>query len=300
MIDGLLKIGDRVTVTVPKENREWGSKDAYPFPDGIEGTVCGFYDAVLYNERIGVLSRNPGTFYRHGAPSVWLPDGRVIKGLSDWWLELVDKDESERRLAEYRAKGGFDYHRDLIRLGDLPPTPFWEGDKVRVQGSSNVTSIYGAFPSMDEPEFFTIVGIDYHHLHEKTNAGTPYPAYRISDKLGGGWHTTATADAMELVERGNVWKYYNNQVPSFADLKDEASFFELVGQTEQVRNPANGLYSWTKGEVLEAIKNGQVHGFSAGNGFFGSGPHINAKRFRNEELGKRVAKATLEGFGIAA
>ena len=60
------------------------------------------------------------------------------------------------------------------------------------------------------------------------------------------------------------------------------------------------LYSWTKEEVLEAIKNGTVHGFSVSSGFFGSGQIFNAQRFKDEELGKRVAKATLEGFGIAA
>jgi hypothetical protein len=104
----------------------------------------------------------------------------------------------------------------------------------------------------------------------------------------------------DAIDHGNVWKYYNHQPLSFAGIKEEAEFFQLVGQTEELRNPANDIYSWTAEEVLAAITNGTAHGFSVSSGFFGSGPHIGAKRFKDEALGKRVAKATLEGCAVAA
>ena len=103
---------------------------------------------------------------------------------------------------------------------------------------------------------------------------------------------------MKLVERGDVWKFYHNEPLSFTDLKEEASFFTLIGHTEEVPNPANGRYRWTKEEALDTIREGSVHAISMDNGIFGSGPHISARVFHNKELGARVAKATLQGFGL--
>jgi hypothetical protein len=143
----------------------------------------------------------------------------------------------------------------------------------------------------------TVSRIDYHFMHKRRD-GSPWPFYDV--RFADSGTTSAEESWIELIERGNVWRYYNNEPLSFADLKEEAAFYQLVGQTEEIRNPDNGLYKWEKDEVLDAIRAGTVHGFSVSSGFFGSGPHINAMRFRNEELGRRVAKATLEGFGIAA
>jgi hypothetical protein len=216
-------------------------------------------------------------------------------------LELTDKAEYERRLVAFRKhqQENPDNWRNKEFLRELPETPFWEGDFVRTRGRSAVTSVYSEMPPDRDPDVFQIIGIDYHYLTEKTQVGTKYPAYKISSKLGAGWNTSASEDDMVLVERGPVWKFFHDEPISFGDIKEEAQFFESLGHTEEIRNPANGLYSWTKDEVIAAIKSGLAHGFSMGAGFFGSGPHISAKRFKNEDLGRRVAAATLEGFGVA-
>lgn len=279
----ILQIGDEVVFKVDPERRAW--TDTYKdVPDGTTGIVCGFYDAVTYSPRVPVLVQQPGVYHRKGAASVWLRDGRVVPG--GWSIKMVDKDEEKRRDAALRDGNGV-LHEKCVRLGDLPETKFWEHDKVRVR-----------FPQDGSEHEMTIGRIDYHDIHKCRDDGSSYPFYGVN--YSEGCSTRAEESWIELVERGNVWKYYNSQSLSFADLKEEANFFQLVGQTEEMRNPTNGYYSWTKDEVLEAIKNGTVHGFSVSSGFFGTGPHINAQRFKDEALGQRVAKATLEGFDLVA
>jgi len=280
----LLQIGDEVVFKVDPERRMW--TDTYKdVPDGTKGIVCGFYDAVIYVSRVPVLVHQPGVYHRKGAVSVWLRDGRIVPG--DCSIEMVDKDQEKRRDAALRGADGV-LCIEQVRLGDLPETKFWEQDKVRVRFSHD-----------DGSEHEMVIGrIDYCQMHKRRDDGSLWPFYNVWCMEGR--QISAEESWIKLIERGNVWKYYNNQSLKFADLKEEVDFFQLVGQTKKIRNPKNNLDSWTKEEVLDAIKNGIVHGFSVSSGFFGSGPNINAQRFKDEELGKRVAKATLEGFGIAA
>lgn len=275
----LLQIGDKVVFNVDPEYRAW-TNDYQDVPDGTEGVVCGFYDAVIYESRIPVFTHHPGVYHRRGAASVWLSDGRIVPG--GWSIEMVDKDEEKRRDIALRDADGV-RHTEQVRLGDLPDTKFWEQDRVCVR-----------FPNSEWGEQKMIIShIDYYYMHSCRCDGSPFPFYGVRFMKGG--QTSAEELWIELIERGNVWKYYNNQPLSFADLKEEADFFRLVGQTREVRNPKNDRYSWTKDEVLAAIRDGAVHGFS----LLGSGPYLSAWRFNDELLGKRVAETTLEGFSIA-
>ena len=279
----LLQIGDEVVFKVNPASREW--TDTYKdVPDGTKGIVCFFYHAIIYEPRVPVLVDQSGVYHRKGTVSVWLSDGRIVPGHE--WIEMVDKDLEKRREAALHGADGV-LRTEQVRLGDLPETTFWEQDKVRVR-----------FPPDGSTHEMVIGRIDYHHMHKRRDDGSPWPFYDVRFMEGG--QTSVEESWIELVERGNVWKYHNNQPLAFTDLKEEASFFQLVGQTEEMRNPKNNLYDWTEKEVLDAIQNGTVHGFSVSSGFFGSGPHSSALRFKDEVLGQRVAKATLEGCGIAA
>lgn len=278
----ILEIGDKVILNVDPEKRYW--TDTYnDVPDGTEGVICGFYDAIIYEPRVPVLVNQPGVYHKKGAASVWLPDGRIVPG--DYCTTMVDKDEEERRDKAMRDEHGC-FQVKLVRIGDLPETRFWEMDKVLVSYKNESDELQGVIRS-----------IDYHSMHDKCKDGSPYPFYRVdfNGSIGSGSESN-----MKLVERGNVWKYFHNEPVTFANLKEEASFFQLIGQAEEIRNPDNGLFSWSEDEVIAAIKKGTVHGFMVENGLFATGPHISARRFKNEELGKRVASATLEGFGMAA
>jgi len=296
MIGEVLRVGDEVSITVPQENRDWGYN---PCPDATRAVVLGFSE--IHYGRINNFGFEPGVYPNNSWVKLRLEDGRESIEFASR-LELTDKGEYERRVAELRELNQVDpdsWHKRKEFIRDLPETPFWEGDVVLVHKLVPIAVVSKEMLPESGPEVFVVVGIDYAYLDEKTTVGTKYPAYRISDQLNAGWYTSASEDEMELVERGLIWKYHHGEPLQFADIKEEASFFQMLGLTEEVRNPANGLFKWTKDEVLAAIQEGIVHGFSMSSGFFGTKPIISARRFRDEELGKRVAQATLEGFGLA-
>ncbi|MCA9357402.1 hypothetical protein H6784_04195 [Candidatus Nomurabacteria bacterium] len=281
----LLRIGDKVVFKVSPDNRQWA--DTYSnVPDGTVGVVCGFYDAVMYESRVQVLANEPGVYHRKGAVSVWLADGRIVPG--GYSVEMVDKEEEKRRDALYRDERGiFCRNKDQVRLGDLPPTTFWEGDKVRVR-----------FPSEAEVQEMTIQGIDYHQMHEKRCDGSPYPFYRVG--FQDGRSIAAEESWIELIERGNVWKYYHQEPLAFDSLKDESVFFTMIGRTEEVRNPETDNYRWTLDQALKAIKEGLGHGFTNWMIPFSNNQRISVIKFLDEDLGSRVAAETLKGFEVTA
>lgn len=277
----LLQIGDEVIFRIDSETRDF--TDTYDnVPDGTKGVVCGFYNAIIYYGRTNVLITPPGAYYQRGAVSVWLPDGRTVPG--NYHIEMVDREEETRRSLSMRDANGL-LHAEMVRLGDLPPTPFWESDKVLVH-----------LPNHGD-EMMTIGNIEYRSMYACRNDGSPWPFYSVHWETGG--TTSAEESWIELLERGPVWKFYHGEPLTFSDLKEEATFFESIGHSEEVRNPANSLYSWNLEEVIAAIQDGTVHGFRMSPGLFRSRPSISARRFKDVDLGRRVAQATLEGFGVS-
>jgi len=163
-------------------------------------------------------------------------------------------------------------------IEDLPETPFWEGDKVKVKDKS--------FKFEDYPKDIFIIRIDYKSLGKNAK----YPAYCISpDFYAGSSFTNRSEDELELVERGNVWKFHHGQPLEFKDVGEEAAFFYMQGQAEQVKNP-DGEYIWSKEAVMEAIKKGIVDGFQPAK--FGDG--FIALCFKDSNLGKRLSTAIIE------
>lgn len=293
MLGDILRIGDEVIVTIPEENRMWGYN---PCPDDTKAKVLGFCE--IYHGRIDNYGLKPGVYVNNAWAILQLEDGREHKELS-MRLSLADSAEYERRLAEFRNRKKTDWRAEKEFLRDLPETPFWEGDWVRVLGRSIVTVCTSTVPpEHSDPAIFQIINIQYSLLSEKTNAGKNFPAYNISSKLRAGWHTATREDQMVLVERGPVWKFYHNEPITFNNIDEEASFFETLGHTEDVRNPANGNFNWTRSEALRAIQIGLIHWFIVRPESSGKDPKVIAKRFRDEKIGSRVAQATLEKFGL--
>ena len=275
----LLEVGDEVSFKIDPEIRAWTS--VYDtVPDGTKGVVCGFDYSVFYVPRVPAGEDDPGVYHRRGAVSVWLEDGRIIPG--NRYVTMTDQDEERRRDVAMRGADGV-LCVPQVRLGDLPETRFWELDKVQVR-----------FPGATVSQM-VVAGISYQNMHSTRDDGSPWPFYEVQ-YAGGRIHVMESE--LELIERGNLWRYYHGEKLVFTSLREEAGFFQLIGQTESVRNPANNSYSWTEEEVLKAIEDGLVHGFSVSPGLFGSGPHIDALCFRNKNLGARVADAILRGFDL--
>jgi len=288
MINDLINIGDKVIVTIEKDAREWGYN---PCPDGTKAKVISF--AEIDYGRLQTFGKKPGVYVNRSWVKICLEMGKEYLEWSGR-LELSSQKEYKKRLAAFRRlqKENPDGWRKDEFIRDLPETPFWEGDIVRVE-----EGIGSGWNDREDPTIFQITGIEYNCLGQRTDNGSEWPAYRVSDTISAGWHVSIRADQMKLIERGPVWKHYHNEPIQFESLAEEAQFFSRLGHTDEVRNPKTGLYRWwTKDEVLEAIREGIAHGFSMSNGLFGMEPSPYAITFRNEELGKRVAQATLEGF----
>jgi hypothetical protein len=279
MINELMNIGDIVTITIPAEAREWGHN---PCADGTTAKILEFGE--IYLGRVNNFGLQPGVHVNRSWVTVQVLRDKTVLKVNSSRLELVATNEYQRRLAEFREHQRTNPGQSLNDgfLRELPATSFWEGDFVRVDDAYTV---------------FQITGINYARLAQRRDDETMYPAYNISSSIVAGWYIGTSEDSMKLFRRGNVWKFFNGERITFANIKEEAQFHKDIGHTEEVVNPANGRYHWTREEVLAAIASGAAHGFSLVPSVFGLPDlRIRALRFRDPELGERVAAATLKGF----
>jgi hypothetical protein len=282
MISDLFEVGDLVKITILKENREWGYN---PCPDGTLAKIRSFQTIDYgYTNNFG---HQPGVYLNKCWANFQI-EGKDIC-LSHCHYEMVDVQEYEHRLEKFRArqKSHPDDWDIKERISDLPETALWPGDKVI---SKNVWDTL-------HPMLF-VAYVRYDLIDQKRVDGSPMPIYDVSEK----YPPTSTSPRgdkdLSLIQRGNVWNFYHHlPLDPFSSLEEEAQFFSSLGRTCSVRNPANGIYSWHKDEVLDAIETGLVHGFRVSAGWFGGNPSTEAIRFLDEDLGRRVAAATLKGFG---
>jgi len=299
MIDDVLKIGDKVVITIPKENREAGYN---PYPDSTVAKVVGFNE--IYWGRINNCGYKPGVHMNKSWPIIEV-NGKPYTE-SSCRLELVDKQEYERRVKEWDERGGPSYIDEKLFLRDLPETAFWEGDRtfvwdrsplnvVNVPDVESVGMLDASLKSkrLSQERELMVIDIMYHWKREDE----PW-TYEVSDGFSSAWYTYAREADMELIERGNVWKYFHGQKPQFKDILEEVNFFKMLGHYKEVRNPSNGYYRWTMGEVLPAIKEGIVDGFAIGPIPFSSKQTIDAIKMNDEDLGRRLREATIEHFGM--
>ncbi len=263
-----LRIGDKVVFKVDRDRRAW--TDTYKdIPDGTVGVVCGFYDAVRTYGRESAYIKKPGVYWSKGAASVRLDDGRIITGCGNE-IDLVDKDEQKRRDAQNRDARNCFIHEEIF-LGELPPTPFWEGDTVE-------RTRYG------ETETLIVVSIDYDKLHDDK---MPY-VYTLRHPEQSHRSTGADVSELKLIERGNIWKEEHGEKLYFSSLQEHAAFEKSRGRAKEVRNPRTDIYKWTLEEALAAVEAGDAHEVT-----IESGQRVSVYRFDDHRLGRRVAELTL-------
>lgn len=288
VLDALLRVGDEVTITIPKEKRSW---DYNPCPDGTRGRILRFSET--YYGRLRNTGLEPGIYVNRAYVQLRLEDGR-------WHWEnashftSVDTAAYDERLAAHLAQVASTGQLPAPKfLRPLPETPVWEGDFVRIKGVS--LAEYGYKPQHPYgPDVWQVKTIHYWALEDKTG-----PNYDVSGGLWEGMQMSVNAGQMTLVERGPVWKQFHGGALTFDSLAEEARFFAALGHTTEVAKP-DGLYDWTLDEAIRAIEQGRAHGLSVRGEFLvADGGTISVQRFRDEELGARVAKATLSGLSRA-
>lgn len=259
----MLEIGDQIIVQVAKENREWGYN---PAPDGTKGMILDF--GRIANPRYGLFAgQKPGIYLNRYHAKVSL-DGSATLMLSSTHFRSPDAERRENPSPEERKKKDF--------VGELPETPFWEGDKV-------------------DPINYAWGPVFVHKINYLENAIT----YELSET----WPERKPVarvffdSGLRLVERGWVWKHYHDEPIAFPDLQSEGNFHMQLGLAEQIICPETKHYGWpTLESVLKGIEDGLGHAFTASRGFFG-GPLSHAVyRYNDEELGKRLADKVLSEF----
>lgn len=269
-------IGDEVIVSMTDEDREWRTN---VFPNGTKALVIGFNE-VCYG-RFNSFDIQPGVYLNKNLVQIKNQNGQIIVETAKH-LRLADEDAYKARIKEFTHKSQLPDYLEYIR--DLPPTPFWEGDKVRCSKHGNEYA----------SEIFIINSIRYLDINELNLFGEPSNPYSLYHREED-WTMGANENELELIERGNIWRYLNNEELKFDSLSEEANFFLNLGHVDEVKT----IGEWTKTKVLEAIAKGKADGFKVIRAIMDIPPYIIALKFHNEDLGKRVAKATLEGFNIS-
>lgn len=290
-VDRLMVPGDRVIMKMDKESRSYRG-DEYP-PDGTLGTFLGCKRVTIYRSRVG----NDAHFYE---PGIYECDGvAIIKWdngsdkVDGWSHEMLDKTEYKRRFEAWHAikDKPHDFGEHVVRVGDLPETRFWEGDIValrdprgHVLNRLSVDSIEFNWGRNKDGFAYRVNWVDENNVYAKFGS------------------THCRSSELKLIERGNVWKEEHGGTLVFANLQQEAGYAKWRGRTEDIRNPANGLYRWSKDEVLAAIQDGIVDAFNLSSDMFSvfQNDRVNAIRFKNRDLGERVRQETMLGFGMSA
>ncbi|MEK6616397.1 MAG: hypothetical protein AABZ32_09840, partial [Bacteroidota bacterium] len=132
-----------------------------------------------------------------------------------------------------------------------------------------------------------------------------YPTYDID----------VAENQIELVERGNIWRYCNIE-PLTGGIWEEARAMMLLGRFKKVLSPNSVSGSWSTGDLIKGLRSLQIHGINhCGLRLFGyeqKGAYVvvarpldeeieklrvfDAVRLDDERIGTMAAKATLENI----
>jgi hypothetical protein len=281
--DCYLRIGDRVVLAPDPAAHNWHSG----VPVGAHGTVIGFHRYETHVPRIGGFGKKPGVYMCNGGGVVaWDTGHHTRPGADDLvWLADHDKLSVERS----RDKAWNDAFEINQLVGDLPNLPYWEHDIVRDKTGRVTFDCHKGL--------LKIARIHYSYLWEKRTDGSAMPLYSVEALFGNSGYTWTDNENLELVERGNVWKWFNaRDTIVWADLREEADFHRLLGAIDEVRNPRSGISGWNVGEILPALQAGLIDVPSVSPGLFGAGASTHCYKFHDRDLGERVRAQTLKGF----
>lgn len=124
--------------------------------------------------------------------------------------------------------------RELVR--DLPDTAFWEDDVVEVyDGRRGVIS-----------------SIAYSEIEEASERS----AYCVI--FDSGHREEFHGHALDLVERGNVWRYHHGEEIEFESPAEEATLHHTMSLVTLSINPDTDQFGFTWDEALRALQSGDA------------------------------------------
>ncbi|NTF23612.1 hypothetical protein G6L37_35145 [Agrobacterium rubi] len=124
-----------------------------------------------------------------------------------------------------------------VLLEPLPDTPFWEDDLVETyQGRVGQVST-----------------IDYENI---ARGDRDWAAYRV--RYENGIEERLHARSLTLVERGNVWRFYNDESPVFETVLEEIKFYNRISHVTEVANVAEGMAMFHWDDALQLLKSGEI------------------------------------------
>lgn len=266
MIGEYLEIGDKVSIKIEQDNRDWGYN---PFPDGTKAEVLGFTE-ISYG-RISNYGQGPGVFENRCWIKLRLEDGRDH---TEWTGRLTPVGET---VEAYEARVAADPQRlkykERRKIRDLPETLFWEYDYVQTDRSDYYSKGYVGNINYDWTDAF---------------------CYNVSPDKRFGSYMMFKDNQLTLIERGDIWNFYNGKPLKTTDVKELASLFHAMGFTEQVRNHRNNIYRHDSyADLVEDIKAGRGDIIMGSAGLFGSGGSCHLYKFKPvpgyEDIGRRIA-----------
>lgn len=318
----LLRVGDKVRICADPVYPS--SEIEGPYPIGTTGEIVGF--AIHSICRTNTRRRQPpGIYLDPNWPFVRF-DAGVVCNIRAAHLEVIDDEEYSKRLLQSLKEHKHPFYLKMVRVSDLPDTEIWEGDIVRVKypkekpGNIKPDSIPGL------PDAYMVAHVWYRKPGDIIESPKDGPYFGIGDRFLQHWEGNLLSCNLELIERGNFWRRAHGQSLAFKDLEEETFWAWLNGETEAVPAPARPNQWWwspdnhlhripqeaidedlakwhDEAAALACIDEGRGHGLQTHcveDPDFSNEYHVwhNVLHFKDEDLGRRVAAATKDGFRI--
>lgn len=156
------------------------------------------------------------------------------------WVTVQDARGNEHEISKYDLKPspGSDYvlvPREFLR--ELPETPLWEDDVVEVYDGRR-----GYVSTID-------------HLEAERDPASEVPIYTVKFAVGSEkFHLRS----LDLVERGDVWKFYNGHELHFESAANEANFYHRISHVTSVRNDDDSIWTFPWQQAVEALESGKA------------------------------------------
>ena len=179
----------------------------------------------------------------------------------------------------------------FIRIGDLPETPFWEGDIVAFRDKVVMKSDGGHVQNYD---CHTVLRHKY--LQDGGIECWIATPERVEIRVG-------SPDDLVLMSRGNLWKLDHGEPMIFTSINDEAKFYQSLGMSQKVIRthspysslPPCGPEEWGMEAALSLILEGNADEMKLKNK---KPMTFVVIKYDNEKFGCRMRAHTLAKFGL--